>query len=157
MRALLLSLILAAPLPALADCAPGSTVFSCRIGGKVLELCQQGASLTYAFGPPGAPELVLSEPLLTVDYQPWPGVGSAVWESVTFRNGNHGYEVWTRSDRNFRGLEAGIEVSRGGARLASLGCDPGSASGPLYDRLFPLKEAAGLCWHGAAGGWSTDC
>ncbi len=157
MRAPVLALALCAPLPALAECPPGGSVFSCRIDGKVLELCRKGDNLTYSYGPAGAPELAMSESLLTVDYQPWPGIGSSVWESVAFTTGDHLYEVWTRTDRNFAGLDGGIMVSRNGASLADLYCNEGTASNPLYDTLFPMKESVGLCWRGPNEGWVTDC
>lgn len=156
MRALALSALLLAPLPALADCLPGGHVFSCQIGKKVLELCQQGEVLTYSFGPRGAPELALAESLRSVDYTPWPGVGISIWESVAFVNGNHAYEVWTSTDRSGGGLEGGVNVLRNGALLAQLQCDRGSASGPL-DSIYSLKESVGLCWDHGAHRWSADC
>lgn len=156
MRALALSAFLLAPLPAMADCLPGGHVFDCRIGTKVLELCQQGEALTYSFGPRGAPELVLAESHRSVDYTPWPGVGSAIWQSVTFVNQGYGYEVWTSSDRSGGGLEAGVNVLQNGAMIAQLHCDRGSASGPL-DTLYSLKESVGLCRDHMAHRWSAAC
>ncbi|MBW7922507.1 MAG: hypothetical protein H3C51_10445 [Rubellimicrobium sp.] len=150
------ALTLCTPLPAAAECAPGGLVFSCQIGAKVLELCRKADNITYSFGPPGAPELRLSAPLVTLDYEPWPGIGSSVWEQVTFGNGGYSYTVWTRTDRNFDGLNAGIEVSRGASSVASLYCDAGSASNQLYDTLYAMKESVGLCWGGPNDGW-TGC
>lgn len=156
MRALALSALLLAPLPAVADCLPGGHVFSCRIGAKVLELCQQGEALTYSFGPRGKPELVLAEPLRSVDYTPWPGVGSTIWQSVRFENLGYGYEVWAATDRSGGGLEGGVNVMQNERLLAQQNCDRGTISGPL-DILYSLKESVGLCWDHAAHRWSADC
>ena len=159
MRISLLTLALFLPTTALADCPGGAEVFSCTIGKKTLEICHRQNSLTYRFGPPGAPDLTLTEPLATVAFTPWPGVGSAIWESVAFPNQGYTYEVWTAVERDpedTKGLQGGINVLKGEALQAQLTCDPGTASQSL-DTIFGLKEAIGQCWDFDSRSWATTC
>lgn len=158
MRPLALMLALL-PLPAFADCGAGGQVFTCQIGKKVLEICNQGADLTYAFGPKGAPELTISEPMTTVNFTPWPGVGSNIWESVIFLNADIAYEVWTSQERSPEAegvIDGGINVLNGEELVAELVCDPGTASQPL-EIIFELKEMAGMCWEFNSQSWKTTC
>jgi hypothetical protein len=83
MRSALLLLALAAP--AHAACQ-GDEAFSCQIGAKRVEVCYWKGMLTYSFGREGKTELTLNEPLETVAFTPWPGIGSSLWETVAFRN-----------------------------------------------------------------------
>ena len=134
-------------------------MFSCRIGAKALELCHVGGDLTYAFGPRGAPELTITEPLQTVNFAPWPGVGSNIWETVIFVNGDHAYEVWTSVTRDPEatdGLQGGVRVLNGAAMVAELACDPGTASNAL-DVIWDLKASVGMCWEFASISWKTVC
>lgn len=147
------------PLPAAADCLPGGTVFSCQMGGKTLEICNETDVLIYNFGPPGAPELIIAEPLETVTFTPWPGVGSAIWEMVTFQNEGHVYEVVTSVDRDPGGdqtLQGGVYVTKDDTMIAELYCDPGTASNAL-DVLWDLKESIGQCWDFETTSWQTTC
>lgn len=153
---LLLTLL---PLPAFADCAGGEEVFTCQIGAESLEICHQGTDLTYAFGSEGTPDLALTESLTTVNFTPWPGVGSAIWESVAFVNDDYAYEVWTSQDRNGdenAPLDAGINILNGEELVAELRCDPGTASQPL-EGIWDLKESVGLCWEFSSYAWKTTC
>lgn len=154
--AVLLALL---PLPAAADCAGGAQVFTCQIGQKALELCHVGNDLTYAFGPPGAPDLALAESLLTVNFTPWPGVSSNIWETVIFVNDDHAYEVWTsvaRDPEDTMGLQGGVNVLNGEEPVAELTCDQGTASQSL-DGIWDLKESVGLCWEFSSFSWKTAC
>lgn len=158
MRRLVLALTLL-PLPAFADCAGGAQVFTCRIGAKSLELCHQGDDLTYAFGPAGTPDLTITESLTTVNFTPWPGVGSAIWESVIFLNADYAYEVWTSQDRSPEAegvIDGGVNVLNGEELVAELVCDPGTASQPL-EGIWDLKESVGLCWEFSSYAWKTAC
>lgn len=155
MRLFLALTLLAAP--AHAACQ-GDTVFSCRIGAKVLEVCHAQGTLTYAFGREGRAELTLSQPLKTAAYTPWPGIGRAIWDSLAFRNQGITYEVWTSLDRMDEAaqLEGGVNVMEGETLLASLGCDRGSVATSL-DILAELKSAIGQCWDFDARAWATRC
>ena len=147
------------PLPAVADCAGGDKVFTCQIGAKALELCHIGDDLTYAFGPKGTPDLTITEPLLTVNFTPWPGVGSAIWETVVFVNDDYAYEVWTSVERDpesTEGRHGGIRVLKGDETIAELECDQGTPLQSL-DGIWDLKESVGLCWEFGSQSWKTTC
>lgn len=155
MRAALLLFLLTAP--AHAAC-PGDTVSSCRIGAKVLEVCHAEGALTYAFGPEGRPELTIAQPLDTAAYTPWPGIGRAIWDSLTFTNQGTTYEVWTSFDRMDEAaqLEGGVNLLEGETVLATLACDRGSVSTSL-DMVSELKAGIGQCWDFDAKVWTSSC
>lgn len=151
LRAALLLALLAAP--AHAAC-PGDEAFSCQIGAKALQVCYWKGVLTYSFGPDGKPELVLNEPLETVAFTPWPGVGSSFWETVAFRNEGHTYEVWTAIERDpdsSAPREGGVRVMKGSETVAELACDPGTASS--METLYELKSGIGQCWDIESQSW----
>ncbi|MDP3194900.1 hypothetical protein [Tabrizicola sp.] len=142
--ALLLALLAAAP--AHAACQ-GDEAFSCQIGTKTLEVCYWKGMLTYAYGPQGKPELFLNERLETVDFTPWPGIGSSMWETVVFQNDGYTYEVWTSVERDPEATEprsGGVRVLKGDAIVAELSCNRGTAT-PM-DGLNDLKAGIGQCW-----------
>jgi hypothetical protein len=151
------ALVLAAPMAA-AACPDGSTTFlSCTMSGgaKALDVCYADGVATYAFGPAGkTPDLALAEPIATLDYVPWPGIGSAIWETVTFRNAGYAYEVagsirrgpdeTTADDTDMLVTQKGqISVMQGDRPVATLLCDPGSVSFDWTEALSDGKRAAG--------------
>ena len=145
--------------PAAADCSPGETLFTCQAGQKVLEICHEAGTLIYSFGPAGAPELLLAEPLATANFQPWPGVGSSIWESLTFFNQGYAYEVTTSVSRDpgsDQGLQGAVFVLKGDRMVGEVACDPGTASNAL-DVVWTLKEAIGQCWDFGTQSWQTTC
>jgi hypothetical protein len=151
MRAALLLALLAAP--AHAACQ-GDEAFSCQIGKKTLEVCYWKGMLTYAYGPKGKPELFLNEPLETVAFTPWPGIGSSLWETVAFQNDGYTYEVWTSVERDPEATEprsGGVRVMQGDATVAELTCDRGTAT-PM-DALYDLKDGIGQCWNMETRTW----
>jgi hypothetical protein len=141
------ALILLSAAPAQAACQPDSEIFACQIGSKTLEVCHDGDALVYRFGPHAAPELTLSEPLATVDYQPWSGFGRNRFYTVTFRNGGVAYQVWSGFDRNGspRGNDGGVTVRDGSAVVVELTCDWGSVTREL-DSIGFLKSDIGQCF-----------
>jgi hypothetical protein len=159
MRAALLSLALLTPLPALAQC-PGEVLFSCPIKAKTLEVCLTGGTAIYSFGPKGAPDLTITTPVADLAYQPWPGIGRTIWDSVRFHNDGVDYEVWAALDKMMEegqpepDWQGGVTVTRGDEILAELACtappDP-----PWLDQLFAAKEAAGQCWNFDSQSWQT--
>jgi hypothetical protein len=158
MRAAILLLALLAS-PAHAACQNDSEVFSCRIGAKTLQVCHWKGALIYQFGPENNWDLSIAEPLETVAFTPWPGIGSAIWETVAFRNKGYSYEVWTSAERDPEapsGLTGGVSVLEGDTVVAQLTCDPGTPSQSL-DGIYDLKEAIGQCWDFDARRWSTTC
>ena len=158
MRRLALSLAVLAT-PAAADCLPEGGVFSCQIGDKRLEICHETDTITYSFGPAGQPEMQITEPMDSVAFTPWPGVSSAIWETVLFTNDGYGYEVWTSQERDSEveaPLEAGVRVLQGEEVVAELTCDPGTPSNSLAG-IWDLKEAVGMCWEFSSQSWKTTC
>ncbi|SFI63671.1 hypothetical protein [Albimonas pacifica] len=156
-----LALALLAPSSAAAACA-GETVVSCPIGERRLEVCLEASdppAFTYAYGPPGAPELTLREPLSAGTVMPWTGVGRSLWEAVAFRAGAYRYEVWHSLDRLTEDapLEAGVSVLKGERLVASLTCRPGP--GTVVAPIFTLSDAmieAGWRWDLDARAWRRD-
>ncbi|MBL9047593.1 MAG: hypothetical protein JNK34_09845 [Tabrizicola sp.] len=145
--------------PAAADCLPEGGVFSCQIGDKRVEICHETDIITYSFGPPGQPEMQITEAMDSVAFTPWPGVSSAIWETVLFTNDGYGYEVWTSQERNAEEdapLEGGVRVLQGEELVAELTCDPGTPSNSL-EMIWDLKESVGLCWEFGSQSWKTTC
>jgi hypothetical protein len=149
--ALLLTLL--ATSPAHAACQ-GDEAFSCQIGKKSLEICYWKGMLTYRYGPEGKPELTLDEPLETVAFTPWPGIGSSLWETAAFQNDGYTYEVWTSVERDPEATEprsGGVRVLQGDKTVAELSCDRGTAT-PM-DTLYDLKDGIGQCWDIESQAW----
>ena len=142
------------------------TFLSCTFkGAKTVDVCIDGDFVSYAFGPPGAPELALQTHILDVDYRPWPGVGSTIWEEVAFENGNVSYVVTGSLTRTYPENEneeiittsgGGIDVIEAGITLATLECDAGSADYGWSSTIYDAKTAAGLCWDADYFEW-RDC
>jgi hypothetical protein len=153
MRAALLLILLAAP--AHATCQE-EEIFSCPIGKKVVEVCAFRGEVTYSFGREGSPEIILYEPLETVAYTPWPGIGRAIWDMVAFENEGVTYEVWSSFDRLDENavLEGGVNVLQGDETLATLTCDKGSVKWGL-DRIGDLKTGIGQCWDFEGQAWGA--
>ncbi|MBE2278345.1 MAG: hypothetical protein IAE87_18850 [Rhodobacteraceae bacterium] len=152
-------LVLATMLPAVALAAcPGEVLLSCPIGRKHLELCLTPEAVLYSFGPKGNPELKLAVPVTEAAYQPWPGVGRTIWDSVQLFNGGITYEVWTSIDRDDPAAlwEGGINVLKGEALQAELTCAAGSVTNDLT-AIFAAKEAAGQCWSFDNLRWQSAC
>jgi len=164
MRHLLTSIALALfPFSAQAasTCAPGTTtILSCTFsnGAKALVACQDGTSATYAFGKVGqVPDLALSVPIESLGYVPWPGVGSSVWDEVTFTNNGVAYVLWQSFDRDpnvAMPQQAGIVVRQGDKDLARLECDQGSIT-PQIDGLWDVFEALGQCYDRQDQSWAA--
>ncbi|MFN3577830.1 MAG: hypothetical protein ACK4TJ_12740 [Tabrizicola sp.] len=156
MRAALLLIALASPAVA---CPTGTEIFSCTIRGKPLRLCHDAGRMTYSFGPADKPELSLSQPLETLAFTPWPGIGSDIWETVAFPNRGYIYEVWTSVTRDpeaTTGLRGGVTVVQGETTVARLTCDLDTPTHSL-DVIYELKEAIGQCWDLNSSSWQTAC
>jgi len=142
-----------------AECSTGQDTFlSCTFsnGRKAVDVCVEGDNLTYRFGRVGhPPDLALSVTVIDADYLPWPGVGSAIWETVTFQNQKTSYEVMGVIDRIFPedenediqvDVRGGIEVIESGETLARLDCDAGSVDFSFGGSIYDAKKAANQCW-----------
>ncbi len=153
---------------AAAGCPPGQEVFtSCQIEGRGTEVfvCFDNRDATYSYGPiGGAPDLVLSETIERVDFEPWSGVGTAIRESVTFYNGDYGYDVGGGFDRPFSDEEmqqpirrfGWVEVTESGAVAAYLECIPETVSYGFGGGIHDAKVAAGQTWDPASLTWISD-
>ncbi|NHB75248.1 hypothetical protein [Rhodobacter calidifons] len=109
--------------------------------------------------PDRRPELTLSQPLETLAFTPWPGIGNDIWETVAFPNEGYSYEVWTSVTRDPEatgGLRGGVTVRQGEAIIARLTCDPDTPSQSL-DVIYDLKESIGQCWDFTSRSWQTSC
>lgn len=155
MRAALLILLLTAPVHATCQ---EEELFSCPIGKKVVEVCSWQGELTYSFGREGSPEIILYDPLETVDYSPWPGIGRAMWYMVAFQNEGVIYEVWSSFDRLDENavMEGGVNVMKGDDVIATLTCDKGEVNTAL-DRITDLKADIGQCWDYDSQTWTGTC
>jgi hypothetical protein len=157
MRRLILALtLLAAPAagPVWAACQNDSEVFSCQIGAKTLQVCYWKGALIYQFGPEGNWDLSIAEPMETVAFTPWPGIGSSLWETVAFRNEGYTYEVWTSVERDPESTEprsGGVRVMQGDKSVAELDCNRGTATS--METLYDLKDRIGQCWDIEAQAW----
>lgn len=161
-RALLLCLCATA---ASAECgADQQTFMSCQIAGsaKLLEVCFDAELASYSYGRPGKPELTLQEPVATLTYTPWPGVGSAIWEEVMFVNGGHTYTVHGGFDRPMGDEKpedminphfGGVVVRKGDDILVELSCDPATVDFAWGEGLFDAKQDLGLVWDDRAREW----
>ena len=156
MRAAFFLILIASP--AQAACVDGQEIFSCQIGANILQICNSKGALIYSFGPEGKPDLTIAEPLETVDYTPWPGIGGDIWETVTFSNAGVSYEVWTSVSRDpeaTTGRQGGVRVTEGETTLAELKCNPDSAG--FLDSIYDAKTAVGQCWNFEAKRWADTC
>ncbi len=162
MRVALITLALLLPAAAMAECGNGTEIFSCRIGQNALQICHQNNALIYSFGPPGAPDLTLTEPLESADFTPWPGIGRTMWDSLAFHNNGITYEVWAALDQQMEEsapepqVQGGVTVMEGDRTLASLTCSEGSVRSSL-DTVSVLKAAIGQCWDFDSLSWVTSC
>ena len=144
-------------LPAAAQAQTQLDVFSCTFNGgaKAVQVWVQGDFLTYDYGDGRkSTELSLSQSLYDGTFAPWPGVGSAIWESVYFYNDGYSYEVWSLIERDPNGPPeaGGINVTNGSKAVAELICDRGSVSSDfagLSDEMY----GRGMCWNHGSQEW----
>ncbi len=124
-----------------------------------MQICHWKGALIYNFGPLDAPELSIAEPLETVAFTPWPGVGRYIWEKVSFRNGAFAYEVYSSVERGpdaATGQVGTITVFEGDTEIVHLTCDADTIAGSL-DRIYDLKQSIGQCWDADSKTWTNIC
>lgn len=136
--------------PALAVCAGNQVeVFGCDVETKAVELCltPDDESITYRFGPAGAPELELSRDFDEVTMQPWSGIGRYLWDNVTLHNGVFSYRLSWSYDKIDQAVRGDVSVLRGDTELATLMCDTAGERSAYFDfdTLVFAMEAAGYC------------
>jgi hypothetical protein len=159
MRSALIAFLALAPGGAVA--CDGEVILSCTAKGgtKAIEVCVDGDAFTYAYGPVhGAPELALREPLASGTLYPWQGFGREIAESIGFANGPFRYDVAYSVDRldDDHPTSGRVTVTRRGARIATIACDPGSAV-PGFFAAQDAMATLGLCWDGPTKRWSSSC
>lgn len=130
----------------------------------MVSVCYDDSTAVYTYGAPGqTPELTLRENIATLDYTPWPGVGRAIWETVTFRNGDYRYSVTGGLDRiSSESPDAAVEttsfggvtVSQDEVVIADLTCATKGLAFEWADTLFAAKTAAGATYDPATYSWS---
>ncbi|MCF2870018.1 hypothetical protein L0664_02965 [Octadecabacter sp. G9-8] len=142
-----------------ADCLDGEGTFlSCRIADSenVLRVCFTATDTFYRFGPLGqTPDLELMEPIASVDYQPWNGVGRSISEAITFNTGPYSYLTYAGFERMFGEEEyediphrsfGGVTVTKNDTEIARLECDRSSVDFGWDVALFEAKQALGFVW-----------
>lgn len=122
------------------DDAAAETMFHCPLDGssRAVTVCRGGDGVfRYAYGKPGqVPELELVRNRDELHFEPWPGIGRFIWESLTFQNGGYRYQVAYSVDKN-TGVEDGfLNVFEPGADepVVARTCRPGT----LENRLDSL-------------------
>ncbi|MGB3247397.1 MAG: hypothetical protein WBB25_22920 [Sulfitobacter sp.] len=139
--------------------ADKTQVLHCDIRpSKPLTVCIGGGEASYAYGPVGAPELTMIQPLGQAQGTAWSGVGRAIWEEIVFFNNDVTYAVWVSLDRNGEEFpqDGGVLVSRGDQTLADLKCLEGTAEVTTF-AISDGFEQAGLCWNRDAQRYQRDC
>lgn len=115
-------------------CSSGSNIlFSCTTGkGKLIELCDAGSQIEYAFGyPDQEPEVLLKKERDMVTTEQWSGMGS-MYYSIDVPNGNTIYRVYWSFSRDPESLpEAGVEVEIDSKRAAVVSC----GEGEIYNNI----------------------
>jgi hypothetical protein len=146
-------------LPTLAAATEGNFL-TCTVGAKQLSLSIQDETVTYRYGPRGNPELVLQEPVATVDYQPWNGIGRGMKTAVQFNNYSYTYAVVTspsdkQTNNNTIWYNAWISI-RLDNDFTFLECKEEFSGDPL-DAIHDAKTAINQCWSQAQEKWLEDC
>lgn len=143
----------------------GQTFLFCQIenSSKFISVRFDDIGASYRFGASfEEPELQLAEEIATLDYTPWPGAGSAIWEDVVFSNEGYTYTVSVGFNRIFPEDQdgeietqafGGVIVKRAGAIIAELSCDPETVLSDGEGQLAWAKNQLGYVWDGRAGEW----
>ena len=108
-----------------AACQPNQkTVFRCTTAqGKAIEVCDAGAAIEYAFGrPQGKPEIVVSQPRVSVTTYQWQGIGRTQSYTVNIPNGDTVYSVYDTYDSIDQKQESGVVVEIKGRQVATVKC-----------------------------------
>lgn len=92
------------------------------------------------------------------------GLGKAIYENVTFYNGEYSYDVFGGFDRPFSEEEmllpirrfGGIDVAKNGEHLTRIECVPDTVSYGFGGGIHDAKVALGLEWDENTVTWRTD-
>lgn len=160
-------LITLAASAAKADCAPGQELYlSCEIEGESasLSVCYDEETAEYRYGPIGGePTLILTETIENLHFTPWPGVGGAIWDDVTFRHDGADYVVTGGIERIFPEDEdeeiklipfGGVGIVRDGEQTARLMCAPETIEYEPGGNICNYKQEKGQVWNRSEGRWT---
>lgn len=138
---------------------------SCQIeqSDSSLRVCFTADTAIYRFGSPKEePDLEITEPVGSLVYEPWPGVGRSIFETLVFSNEGYDYTVFAGFDRMF-GDETeqdhptprfgGVTVSRGADELAALSCSRQTVDFVWGEGLFKAKQNLGYLWDFDSRSW----
>ena len=136
-----------------------TTLLSCPIGAgaKTLDVCAYAEHVVYRFVETGhAADLELIRDTEVLEYTPWAGVGSSIFDSLTFTSAGYSYEVFASKDRaaDAPDVTGGVIVTQGAQPITDLHCDAGQTDANI-DALLALREAAGLCYDYASFSWGA--
>ncbi|HKR24219.1 MAG TPA: hypothetical protein VJS15_03090 [Allosphingosinicella sp.] len=124
------------------------TVFACSFGTRRVEVVREGARLTYRFGRPGRPELVLTGDAAsgTLFYHRTL-YARGEDQTLRFTSGDHSYVIfngWSAPNRYLEGARdySGLLVLRGGRVIRRLNCREGGdfLEHPLFFTLPQDEE-----------------
>ena len=152
--------------PTWAACSDGEDTFmSCQIknSDRVLRVCFTKDTAHYRFGALGQPpELSLSEPIASLDYIPWSGVGRSIAEGVIFQNEGYRYVVAAGFERMFGDEEyedishrgfGGVRVLLNDDTVTALDCARETVDFAWGEGLFDLKRNLGFTWNDRTREW----
>lgn len=110
-----------------ASCNKDSTpLFFCTTDkGKVIEVCDDQTTITYAFGKASEkPEIVVKVPRAAASTTQWQGVGRWMSYSVEIPNGKTTYSVFWGADRldENHAIEAGVNVETNKKHVVTVNC-----------------------------------
>ena len=145
MRTAALALALLTSAPAHAE-AP-ETVFACSFGAKQVEVVREGGRLTYRFGRPGRPELVLTGDAASGNlFYHRTLYARGEDQSLRFASGDFSYVIfngWSAPNLYLEGARdySGLLVLRGGRVIRRMNCREGGdfLENPLF---FTLPQDA---------------
>lgn len=120
---------------------PIHIVFHCSTTkNKTISVFKQGQNVFYQYGASlTKPELALMVTEEKVFKQPWNGVGSSFWNSMTFQNQDYRYSVSSSYNRNEGTLEyAGVSIQQNDKTIANVDCNLKSG---LIDNLADFIQS----------------
>ncbi|WP_050458222.1 hypothetical protein [Bordetella bronchiseptica] len=131
------------PFSAHAGCADGAKeVFFCQASkGRIIQVCDAGATIEYTFGKPLKPDIMLAAARSAVTTRQWAGMGPMSYD-VRVPNGNTTYTVFWSFDRDpSHEPDAGVIVEVNRKHVATVQCLPTkSIRNGMEDINLPRSE-----------------
>ena len=126
LSALIAAVGITAPFAAHAACGNGAKeVFFCEASkGRIIQVCDAGATIEYTFGKPQKPDIVLAAARDSVTTRQWEGMGPMSYD-VSVPNGTTTYTVFWSFDRDpSHEPDAGVAVEVNQKHVATVQCLP---------------------------------